>query len=53
MTRDWLAKDKSAGILAKEFGLNENLLLAWRKLLHPVNAGGKAEAERRERWKIV
>ena len=30
--------------IAKEFGLNESLLYAWRKLLPPAEAGGRAAA---------
>ena len=37
--RNWLGSGKSAAIVAKELGLTENLLYAWRKLLPPAEAG--------------
>ena len=30
--RNWLSSGKSAAVIAKELGLNENPLFAWRKL---------------------
>jgi transposase-like protein len=42
--RNWLASGKSAAIIAKELGLAESRLFAWRKLLPPADAGGKAAA---------
>ena len=47
VVRNWLSSGKSAAVIAKEFGLNESLLFAWRKLLPPAEAGGKAAAEGR------
>ena len=41
---NWLSSGKSAAVIAKELGLNESLLFAWRKLLPPVDAGGRAAA---------
>ena len=41
---NWLSSGKSAAVIAKELGLNENLLFAWRKLLPPADAGGRAAA---------
>lgn len=40
--RNWLGSGKSAAVVAKELGLGEGLLFAWRKLLPPDAAGGKA-----------
>ena len=34
--RNWLASGKSAAVVGRELGLNENLLFAWRKLLAPA-----------------
>ena len=42
--RNWLASGKSAAVVGRELGLNENLLFAWRKLLAPADAGGRAAA---------
>ena len=42
--RNWQASGKSAAVVARELGLNENLLFAWRKLLPPADAGGRAAA---------
>jgi transposase-like protein len=42
--RNWLSSGKSAAVIGKELGLNENLLFAWRKLLPPADAGGRAAA---------
>ena len=42
--RNWLASGKSAAVVGRELGLNENLLFAWRKLLAPAAAGGRASA---------
>ena len=44
VVRNWLSSGKSAAVIAKEFGLNESLLYAWRKLLPPAEAGGRAAA---------
>ena len=41
---NWLNSGKSAAVVAKELGLGEGLLFAWRKLLPPADAGGKAAA---------
>ena len=38
VVRNWLSSGKSAAVIAKEFGLNESLLFAWRKLLPPAAA---------------
>ena len=40
VVRNWLSSGKSAAVIAKEFGLNESLLFAWRKLLPPPKLGG-------------
>ena len=40
--RNWLNSGKSAAVVAKELGVGEGLLFAWRKLLPPTDAGGKA-----------
>ena len=40
--RNWLTSGKSAAVVAKELGLGEGRLFAWRKLLPPTDAGGKA-----------
>ena len=42
--RNWLASGKSAAVVAQELGLSEGLLFAWRKLLPPADAGGRAAA---------
>ncbi len=42
--RNWLSSGKSAAVVAEELGLNESLLFAWRKLLPPAEAGGRAQA---------
>jgi transposase-like protein len=42
--RNWLGSGKSAAVVAKELGLSEGLLFAWRKLLPPDAAGGRAAA---------
>jgi transposase-like protein len=44
VVRNWLSSGKSAAVIAKEFGLNESLLFAWRKFLPPAEAGGRAAA---------
>ena len=44
MVRNWLSSGKSAAVLARELGLRESRLFAWRKLLPPAAAGGKAAA---------
>ena len=41
VVRNWLSSGKSVDVIAKEFGLNESLLCAWRKLLPPAEAGGE------------
>ncbi len=38
--RNRLSSGWSAAVIAKELGLNESLLFAWRKLLPPADAGG-------------
>ena len=48
--RNWLASGKSAAVVGRELGLNENLLFAWRKLLArglrpPVPARGRPSGE--------
>ncbi len=48
VVRNWLASGKSAAVIAKELGLNESRLFAWRKLLPPADAGGKAAAGGRQ-----
>ena len=40
--RNWLGSGKSAPVVAKELGLTENLLYAWRKLLPPAEEGSQA-----------
>ncbi len=42
--RNWLSSGKSAAVVAQELGLSEGLLFAWRKLLPPADAGGRAAA---------
>ena len=42
--RNWKASGRSAAVVAKELGLAESRLFAWRKLLPPVAAGGRAAA---------
>ncbi len=41
---NWLSSGKSAAVVARELGLTEGLLFAWRKLLSPDAAGGRAAA---------
>ena len=41
---NWLSSGRSAAVVAKELGLTEGLLFAWRKLLPPDAAGGRAAA---------
>jgi len=41
---NWLASGKSADVVALELGLSANRLYAWRHLLDPAAAGGKAAA---------
>ena len=41
---NWLSSGKSAAVVAKELGLTEGLLYAWRTLLPPDAAGGRAAA---------
>ena len=43
--RNWQASGKSAAVVAKELGLAESRLFAWRKLLPPVAADLQAELE--------
>ena len=38
---NWLSSGKSAAVVAKELGLTEGLLFAWRKLLPSDAAGGE------------
>ena len=38
---NWLSSGKSAAVVAKELGLTEGLLFAWRKLLPPTPLGGE------------
>ena len=42
--RNWKASGRSAAVVAKELGLAESRLFAWRKLLPPADAGGRAAA---------
>ncbi len=42
--RSWLSSGKSAEVVSKELGLTSGRLFAWRKLLAPAAAGGKAAA---------
>ena len=42
--RHWQASGKSAAVVAKELGLAESRLFAWRKRLFPAAAAGKAAA---------
>lgn len=42
--RNWLGSGKSAEVVSKELGLTSGRLFAWRKLLAPAAAGGKAAA---------
>lgn len=44
VVRNWQASGKSAAVVAKELGLAESRLFAWRQLLPPADAGGKAAA---------
>ncbi len=37
--RNWIGSGKSAAVVAKELGLAENRLYAWRKLLSPAGPG--------------
>ncbi len=39
--RNWLTSGKSAPVVARELGLSENRLYAWRKLLPSSEAGPK------------
>ena len=41
---NWLSSGRSAAVVAKELGLTEGLLFAWRKLLPPDAAGGRPAA---------
>ena len=43
--RNWLASGKSAAVVAKELGLAESRLFAWRQLLPPADADLQAELE--------
>jgi transposase len=45
--RNWLASGKSAAVVAKELGLNESLLFAWRNKLLPAADGGRAAVGRK------
>lgn len=42
--RNWQASGKSAAVVAKELGLAESRLFAWRQLLPAVAARGQAAA---------
>lgn len=42
--QNWLASGKSADVIARELGLNTNLLYAWKKRWLPAAAGGRAAA---------
>lgn len=42
--RNWQASGKSAAVVAKELGLAESRLFAWRKLLPAAAAGGRSAA---------
>ena len=52
--RNWLGSGKSAAVIAKELGLDENLLFAWRKFQKltatsnhtPSQAQGRADASK-------
>jgi len=44
--RNWLGSGKSAAVVAKELGLGESRLYAWRKLLPPAEAGAVPGARR-------
>jgi hypothetical protein len=39
--RNWQASGKSAAVVAKELGLAESRLFAWRQLLPPPPPGGR------------
>ena len=41
---NWLGSGKSAEVVARELGLSANRLYAWRNLLDPAAAGGRAAA---------
>jgi len=41
---NWLSSGKSADVVALELGLSANRLYAWRNLLAPAAAGGRAAA---------
>ena len=41
---NWLGSGKSAEVVALELGLSANRLYAWRNLLDPAAAGGRAAA---------
>lgn len=40
----WQASGLGAGVIARDLGLNPNLLYAWQKGLAPAAAGGRAAA---------
>ncbi|MEN9674467.1 MAG: hypothetical protein RIS76_363 [Verrucomicrobiota bacterium] len=42
--QNWMSSGKPATQVARELGLSEGLLFAWRKLLTPAVAGGGATA---------
>ena len=42
--RNWISSGKTAEVVAEELGLSAARLFAWRKLLPPAAAGGKAAA---------
>ncbi len=50
---NWLFSGRSAAVVvAKELGLTEGLLFAWRKLLPPDAAGGRAAAGGQEAHRL-
>ena len=42
VVRNWQASGKPAAVVARELGLGESQLYAWRGLLPPTDAGGRA-----------
>ena len=42
--QNWLTSGKSAEVIGPELGLSPSRLYAWRKLLAPADAGGRAAA---------
>lgn len=47
--QNWLGSGKSAEVIGGELGISAGHLYAWRKLLPPADAGGKAAAGGRRR----